>query len=131
MASGLRLGCFVCVLVLTGCTQGRTEPLAVSGTVDLDGKPLAEGTVTLAGEGGGVPETFNVSSGRFEGKATPGKKRVEIRAFKLGKTTKMGDEVIEASPENYLPARFNSESKLTAEVTASGLNPSKFDVQSK
>ena len=35
------------------------------------------------------------------------------------------------TPVNYLPARYNTETTLTAEVTDSGLNPSLFEVQSK
>src|SRR5947209_15511095 len=125
----------VCVLValvpLAGCGGGGPKPVAVSGTVDLDGKPLDDGQVTLVGEGGAVPGTFPVKDGKFDGQAKPGKKKVEVRAFKAGKATKMGDMEIPATPENYLPARFNTETTLTAEVTASGLSPNKFEVQSK
>jgi len=106
--------------------------VSVSGTVDLDGKPLPEGTITLLGEGGTAPVKFDIKEGKFEGMATPGKKRVEVRAFKTGKPTKMGPEVIEATPENYIPAAYNTESKMAAEVGAGGgLNPSKFEVKSK
>lgn len=94
---------------------------------------MQEGSVMLVGIGeqSGAPATLTVTNGNFSGPVTPGKKRVEIRAFKKGEPTKMGDMVIEGSPTNYLPPRFNTESTLTAEVGADGLNPSKFDVKSK
>jgi len=99
--------------------------------VKLDGKSLSEGSIVLIGAEGDVPANLPIKEGKFEGLATLGKKRVEIRAFRMGKPTKMGDETIEATPENYLPDRFNSQSKLAAEVTASGIDPNTFDVQSK
>ncbi len=110
-----------------GCSsEGRSVP--VSGTVELNGKPLADGTITLVGDGGAVPETLDVKDGKFDGQAKPGKKRVEIRANRPGKATKMGDTVIPASPENFLPDKYNTASTLTAEVTATGLAPNKFTV---
>jgi hypothetical protein len=125
------LGCGLCVLgLLVGCAA---KPVKVSGTVELDGQPLKEGKITLLGEGGATPEgPFDIKDGKFEGEAKPGKKRVEIRAYKMGQPTKMGDKVIEASPENYLPAEYNTESKLTTEIGADGaLNPSSFKVKSQ
>lgn len=136
MVRWFSLGCaltlFCSLACLTGCSGSKDNPVSVNGTVDLDGKPLAEGTVTLIGESGTAPTKLDVKEGKFEGKVTPGKKRIEIRAFKIGKPTKMGTEVIEATPENYIPAAYNSDSKMTAEVGAGGgLNPSKFEVKSK
>jgi hypothetical protein len=43
----------------------------------------------------------------------------------------MGNERIEGSKENYLPARFNSDSAFTAEVTAGGTNDFPFAVTSR
>jgi hypothetical protein len=133
MARWFVLGCVLGVLAsLTGCSKSEEPPVKVSGTVNLDGKPLADGSVTLFGEGGAPPEgPFPVKDGKFEGEAKPGKKKVSIHAYRLGEKTKMGDEWIEAGSVNYLPDRFNTSSKLTAEVTASGINPSKFDVSEK
>jgi len=133
MARCFYLGCFLCLLgTLTGCgTDSKGKSATVSGTVNLDGQPLDDGAIALFGEGGTGADSLPVKNGKFEGPATTGKKRVEIRAFRLGQPTPMGDEVIPAAPENYLPARFNTESKITVEVTAGGINPNKFDVESK
>ncbi|MCI0462189.1 MAG: hypothetical protein L0Z62_34995 [Gemmataceae bacterium] len=130
MARWFLLGCVLGVLCsLTGCSKSEEPPVTVSGTVNLDGKPLDDGSVTLFGEGGAVPEgPFPVKGGKFEGQAKPGKKKVSIHAYRPGEKTKMGDEWIEAGNVNYLPDRFNTNSKITAEVTASGINPNKFDV---
>jgi hypothetical protein len=126
------LGSFLCVVCfLGGCEPSKPKPITVSGTVNLDGKPLPDGSISLIGTAGEVPVSIPIKEGKFEGQATPGKKRVEIRADRMGKPTKMGDVVIEATPENYLPERFNSQSTLTAEVSASGINPNTYEVQSK
>jgi hypothetical protein len=130
MARWFLVACGVLSLqLLVGCTSSP-PPVAISGTVTVDGKPLPEGDIILTGEGT-APETFQIKDGKFEGQAKIGKKRVEIHAMKKGEPTKMGDKVIEASPVNYLPARYNTESKITAEVTASGLNPNKFETKSE
>jgi len=127
--SVLCLGFSLAVLLALGCSKAK--PVSVSGTVYLDGQLLKEGSINLVGEKGTTPESFEIKEGKFEGQALPGKKRVEIRAFRQGKPTKMGDVVIEGSPENYIPERFNTSTTLTAEVSASGINPNKFEVQSK
>lgn len=128
----------VCVLAalsaIGGCgsSGSQARPVAISGTVNLDGKPMPQGDITLIGVEGGPPATLEVKNGTFSGEATPGKKRVEIRANKPGKATKMGDVIIEGSPENYLPERFNTESTMKAEVGPDGtLTPNKFAVESR
>jgi hypothetical protein len=120
------------------CTSKGEKASSVSGTVNLDNQPLAEGEIMFVGEGGQVPDTLPIKNGAFSGNVKQGKKRVEIRAYRdasvdpAAAAMYKGEAVPGASTkENYLPARFNSESTLTAEVTASGLNPSKFDVTSK
>ena len=125
------LGCVVvALLVLGGCGGSKTTPVKVSGTVEVDGKPLDDGSINLLGEAGTPASSFPVKNGKFEGTATPGKKKVEIYAYKQVAPTMMGDKPVEGSDkQNYLPARFNTSTTLTTEVTASGLNPSDFKVQ--
>jgi len=124
---------FVMLCSMTGCSSPKTNfkaPLPVSGTVNLDGQPMPDGTITFIGDGGAT-EMLPVKEGKFSGPITPGKKRVEIRAMRQGKPTKMGDTIIEGGPENFLPAMYNSDSKITAEVSGSGITPSTFDTKSK
>jgi hypothetical protein len=118
------------IVFLPACSQSRPSPLHVQGTVNVDGKPLDDGSITLFGADGGAPDEIPVKDGKFDGRATPGKKRVELRAFRMGKETKMGDTVMPATKENYLPPRLNTDSKLAAEVSATGIDPSKFEVTS-
>jgi hypothetical protein len=127
------LSCFVGALLLQGGCDSGPKMTKVSGTVELDGKPLDDGSISLYGAEGTAPQTFEVKNGKFEGQATPGKKRVEISAFRPGKPAMMGDKEVEGTggKENYLPSRYNTESKLTAEVTATAINPTKFEVSEK
>src|SRR3954447_18796867 len=99
MARWFFSGVFLCAVCFLGGCENKPKPLGVSGTVMLDGKPLPDGSIALLGEAGGAPDTFTIKEGKFEGQAIPGKKRVEIRAFRPGKPTKMGDVTIEATPE--------------------------------
>ncbi len=118
-------------LLPLGCSSKGDDTVGVSGTVNLDSKPLSEGTITFAGDPGTVPAVLTVKNGSFEGQVKPGKKKVQIMAYKATKAPPTATETTDEFKENYIPARFNTESKLTAEVTASGLSPNKFDVESK
>jgi hypothetical protein len=119
-------------LVLAGCSSGskETEPVQISGTVKVDGNPLPEGSISFVGEQGTVPDVLTIQNGTFEGKAKPGKKKVEIRGFRAAKAPPTATEP-EDFKENYIGEEFNTKSKLTAEVTESGVNPSSFDVKAK
>ena len=79
-----------------------------------------------------------VQNGSFKGPVKPGKKRVEIRAYRDAKSQAAGDMYKGqempggAGKENYLPGRFNTESTMSAEVSdKTGLTPNVFEVQSK
>jgi hypothetical protein len=125
---------FASVICLFGAGCGGGGPAqpasaAVKGVVNLDNKPMDSGEVmfTLPGE---VPDTIPVKSGTFEGKAKIGKAKVEIRSYRPGKKNEMYPDQ-EPSPENFIPARYNSESKDIKEITKDGPNEFKFDVTSK
>jgi hypothetical protein len=127
------LALLTAVLLSIGCSSGpKVEPTAkVSGTVNLDGKPMNDGEISFVGEPGTIPDILPVNAGAFEGSVKLGKKRVEIRAYRAGKPPPTATEPAGEIKENYLPDRFNDNSTLTAEVTASGVSPNKFEVQSK
>jgi len=126
------VGLLLCVCLFAGgCAKKTTKMVPVSGTVTLDGQPLDDGDVTLVGDPGTVPDSLPVKAGSFSGQAKPGKKRVEIRAFKTVKPPPTATGDVTETKENYIPAKYNTDSTTTAEVTDSGLSPNKFEVQSK
>lgn len=125
-------GVVTALFLVGGCGENKTPTAKVSGTVKLDGEPLDEGTISLFGEGGAVPDTFDVKNGKFEGQAKLGKKKVEVHAYKQGPKAKMDKEEIEGTgKEDRVAAQYNSESTMTADVTGSGINPAEFKVESK
>lgn len=61
--------------VLIGCGDvGRNpEPVAVSGSVTLMGKPVSDVTLNLQPTGRGGQAALPVKAGAFQGKVTPGR----------------------------------------------------------
>ena len=119
----------LCLLLLAGCGSDSQQRHSLEGTVTLDGQPLASGAITfrpLAGTDG-PSAGGKVTDGRFsvqpEGGTFVGKFRVEITASR--KSGKQEKDYRTGKPmdiiEQYLPPRYNSQSELTAEVTAEGL----------
>lgn len=117
----------------SGCGKSDSR-LALSGTVAVDGRPLESGYIQFRPiEPANHPATgANIVAGRFDivdrRGALPGTFRVEITASR--KTTRKVPDasgaMIEAF-EQYIPAQYNQQSKLTAEVKAGG--PNQFDFQ--
>ncbi len=135
------LYCFVgiALVLLAGCGMNSNRE-SVEGTVTLDGKPLSEGLIQfIPQQGTGGPSAgAGIAEGRFsiarDKSIFPGKFRVEITAArKTGRKIespiapgRFADETVQ-----YLPARYNLQSELTAEVTAGGSNQFEFELTSK
>ena len=129
----------ICLMVpLVGCsdTAGR---LALSGRVTLDGKPLGEGTITFrpSRSGGGPTAGGQITAGRFSISAgdglLPGDFRVQITAYRSTGRKKVwevtGEEFEQA--EQYLPARYNARSELSAQIKENGSNKFVFELKSR
>jgi hypothetical protein len=126
------------VMVPLGCA--RTEPRTpVQGSVTLDGQPLEEGEIYFVTPGL-PPEVLPVRGGRFTGSVRPGQVRVEIYAYRTTEAPAIDSaappaaEGPELGPgkENIIPARFNQESNLQAEVPTSGEAADMvFEIESK
>jgi hypothetical protein len=115
--------------LLCGCGHAGPKLYPVSGTVTLDGQPLADGTVYFKIIDAGLIVSMPVKEGKFAGAATEGKHRVEVVAYRLIPVTgEMGGEV----QQSQIAPRFNSASTLTADVApkAEG-NVYEFKVESK
>ena len=126
---GLTLGC--------GGVKGKvpTKRVSVSGTVKLDGKPLATGRVTFDAQNGEPPTTCDILNGAFSGTVMIGKNKVMlISTVKQSMKEKMKidgpgyDEMVEF---NILPDRYHSKSEITKDVADPGPNQFEFDLQSK
>ncbi|TWT32773.1 hypothetical protein [Blastopirellula retiformator] len=113
-----------------GCTPGKPEPtrVDVTGQVLIDGKPLDKGLIHFKTVSAGSIDSLDIVDGKFAGKVEPGSRRVEIAAFRPAAG---GTPGMDAGEVNYIPAKYNSSSKLTADVTEAGPNDFKFDVTAK
>jgi len=133
--------------VAPGCSgTGDNLPReAITGTVMLDGQPLAGGVIQFtapreggttggAGDTGGSP----ISNGQFsidrEHGLVPGHYRVTINASGgavAAKPAEPGRPNRKELPKELIPAKYNAESTLTADVKKGGPNDFKFELQSK
>ena len=120
------------LVLIMGCSDGK-QP--VSGTVTLDGKPVASGTITFSKENGElIREGAVIRDGRFEALVPPGKYKIELNGQKvIGTRTQKGfdgkDEVLEITEELF-PERFNAKTELNKEITAKE-NVIELDLKSK
>jgi hypothetical protein len=126
----VRLLSLAAVMCAVGCeTSPRTRYESqtwhnVSGTVTLDGQPLAGALVRFVGKdripSSGVTDAGGVYHLQFDtlqSGITGGAKQVEIRTrFRSEETD--SQEGTAAEPVERLPAKYNEESTLTASVSA-------------
>lgn len=113
------------LLLAAGCS--RSEFVTVAGDVTWNGAPLSGGEVIFIAEDKRIqPAAGQLKDGTFEFLSKPGKMRVEVQAVrKTGKLHPIhGFELTEV----FIPARYNAESVLTAEVTHDGDNRFTFDL---
>jgi hypothetical protein len=124
--------------VLTGC--GKSSDAAVTGTVSLQGKPLAAVTITLIPEAGGDKLTGSSDAkGQFSiptgGKAASGSYKVVVvdplgsRAGGRGGRADdpyVADQNIPKNPA--IPPKFGSEQTTTAKVTIEPGKPVTIDL---
>jgi hypothetical protein len=116
-----------CALSLLGCGDGGPPRYVVSGTVTWRGEPLPAGQIVFEPLDPQVPgASGTITAGTFRCLASAGAQRVKIFAQRAAATV---DSTMGAAPqEQYLPARYNHESQLQAEILAAGPNELKFDL---
>lgn len=122
----------ILVSIHPGCSDANRAGVAVSGKVTVDGQPLGRGTITFSTSNPGAPVVVgDIIYGEYLLKAHegpwPGEQSVQILAFKEKSTdssvapatiqqTTVASAKQKATPlvevEQYLPARFNSETTL-------------------
>jgi hypothetical protein len=127
-----RLALWLVVAAMAGGCGGG-DPLgrrALSGTVKLDGAPLAEGAISFQPtEQGATSSGAAISAGKYsiarDQGLPPGKYRVVINAVKPGTGTtlpegKMPGEEVGTPPVELIPAEWNTKSQNVIEVPATG-----------
>jgi hypothetical protein len=121
----------VAVLIAIGCSQRGFELAPVTGTVTMDGKPLAQALVRFLPQGGAVnrPSTGVTDvDGKYRLLYSAREEGTIVGPVKVEITT--GDpEQPKLYPET-VPTKYNTETTLTRDVQ-SGDNVFDFDLQSK
>jgi len=141
-----RLGCLLVWLgaLAIGAGCGASDPLgrrAVSGTVTLDGQPLANGVVSFQPTGEGATSSGAViTAGKYaiaRDRGLPqGKYRVVINAVKPGTGMtlpegKMPGEEVGTPQVELIPAEWNSKSQNVVEVTGAGVAHFTHEISTK
>lgn len=119
---------FVCLLsaLAVGCGGPRgPKTYDVSGNVTFDGQPIKKGYIifqpTSAEDRAAGGE---IVDGRYNLKAQPGEKKVEIRGSRPSGKKGTKDDDLE---ENYIPENYNAKTELKAEVTTSSAENKNLD----
>ncbi len=129
------------VAALPGCQGGdELARQSVSGQVKLDGKPLPSGSIQfLPGEAGGASVTGGtvIENGAYaidgEMGLTPGKYKVSISSAQAGGAGPSSEAPgpATAPAKELVPAKYNVQSDLTADVKSGAANTFDFDLTSK
>jgi hypothetical protein len=122
-------GLFLALAVAVGCNSGPGV-YDVTGTVSLDGVPIEDGEIVfVAADNGTAPGAARIERGAFALKLPAGKKKVKIAASrKVPGKGAMGDDFVYQS---YVPAQFNEQTTLEAEVAPGGANRFDFKLDTK
>lgn len=129
-----RFGFFLLAAVLTvasGCSSTEDPAVTVSGKVTFDGKPLPSGTINFVpADGQGASAGAQITEGTYEANVTPGSKTVMIVAQREIPGKASADPHAGPPMEQYLPAAYNSRTKLTADIPAAGSDAINFELTS-
>lgn len=128
------------IFLFDGCSSGPDdvpETGTVTGIVTLDGAPLGEALVQFQPESGRTSSGTTDSTGKYELDYTGtlkgakiGQHTVSITTFKAPEGNLETKEAQKQIPKEKVPAQYNKDTTLTAEVKA-GENTINFDLQSK
>ncbi len=122
------------LLAIVGCGGSDVPSLAdVSGTIQMDGKPLANASVTFIPENGRPSSGMTDSSGFYtmsyseqaEG-VVPGSCRVMISTGKPGKENDEGES--EPGTPETVPAEYNLDTSLVFDVKPGTSNTADFSL---
>jgi hypothetical protein len=112
----------------SGC--GPSEPVVkkypVSGTVTFDDKPVEKGIIQFTNPADGGVDSMEITGGSFKGEVRSGKRRVEI----IAKKEEPGPMPGVMNEVNYIPAKYNSQTTLEADIKEGPNEGLKYDLKS-
>jgi len=123
-------GVLVCLCVGCGGGSGLKEPdlAPVSGVVTVKGQPVANLMVQYepTDVAGGLSFGVTDNQGRFQLKYKGQKSGAPVGTHRV--RIQVANEA-EAPPEEMIPPKFNTDSQLTATVTAKGPNEATYNLE--
>jgi hypothetical protein len=123
----------VVIIVAAGCSKGDPNLSEVSGTVTVDGQPAKEGDITfIPADGKGRTAGSPITAGKYTAKVGVGTMKVEIRVPKTVGTRKLyntADSETRNLMEESLPAKYNTQTELTLDVKAGGMEDQNYDLK--
>ena len=106
----------------------------ISGTVTIDGKQSATGSISfIPANGQGPTAGSEIKDGKFTSQAALGECKVEVRVSKVVGKTKLYPEPDSPTmdiSEEVLPAKYNEATELRVEIKK-GINTKDFDLKTK
>lgn len=124
--------------VLSGCGGNRRQGVEVEGVVTLDGRPLESGTIAFRPASGTTSPSAGakIEAGRFALPADDGPFAGEF-LVEITARRDSGRRVVDPNsgallsiPEQYLPARYNEQTELTATIGTDAANQLTFHLES-
>ena len=116
-------GLFFCF----GCSSADSMA-DVSGTVQMDGQPLAEGEIIFeASDNSKAPAAGAVKDGKYSVQVPPGSKKVKINSSR--QASKPDPVMGSAAKESRLGPEFNEKTTLTAEIKSGKNEGVNFEVK--
>ncbi|QDV66539.1 hypothetical protein Poly24_02260 [Rosistilla carotiformis] len=121
------------MLLVMGCGGTRSDQIAVSGQVQFEGKPVAEGTISfMPVNGTGQTTGAQIVDGRYATTVSPGEQAVQITGTNVVTLENPTEEEVSRGiterVEQYVPAKYNRQSELRVTV-ASDSTTHDFDLQ--
>src|SRR4051794_3124636 len=124
----LRLGSWAVLagtlLLCAGC--GDTNTSTVTGTVTVDGEPLADGAIRFDPKDGETSTSGKeIKDGKFTVVGPAGIKKVTITSAKMSGEESLydtPDSPVRKVPKQWIPARYNTATELELDVKP-GRNP--------
>jgi hypothetical protein len=109
------------VAASVGCGGDELHRVVVAGEVKYAGEPIANGQVVFypTDNTPGPVTAATITAGKYladaKGGVPAGKHRVMIEAYRPP-TARPGIEIEDLGREQYIPAKYNTQSKLTTEL---------------
>jgi hypothetical protein len=124
--------CFLVSAVVVGCNNDNMAD--VTGTVAVDGKPVAKGSIGfIPADGKAQTAGAEIKDGKYSARVPIGNSKIEIRVPKVVGKKKLydtPDSPVQDLMAETLPEKYNEKTELTFEVKP-GTNEKNWELSTK